>query len=239
MSAITSQHISDRRHYVVITMPSWGHVRPELSFSARLIQIHPHLLITLVLPSFITDKTTPELAKFHLSPEQRARLRVVQYDAIKPPPPDPNMSQSDDGALLAFSGWMSELVEPVYEGILKQSAICDPPEDLPFDRAPDVVFVDTMVFWGFRPRLLSLTEAAGMQLPKILRFGPFSLAYNIFLTDQNNSPLPGAISGYFKDVDGGLDRIKAYDKWIADSDQPITLPGLGPMSLVEMDCNVT
>ena len=44
---------------------------------------------------------------------------MVQYDAIKPPPPDPNMSQSDDGALLAFSGWMSELVEPVYEGILK------------------------------------------------------------------------------------------------------------------------
>lgn len=77
--------------------------------------------MTLALPSFISDRTTPELAKFRLSSEQRGRLRVIQYDAIKDPPPDPNMSQRDDGAMLTFNGWMGELVEPVYEGILKVS----------------------------------------------------------------------------------------------------------------------
>ena len=61
----------------------------------------------------------------------------------------------------------------------KRSAVCDPPEETPFDLEPDVVFVDTMILWGFKQRLQDLTEAAGMHMPQILRFGPFSLAYNV------------------------------------------------------------
>lgn len=36
------------------------------------------------------------------------------------------------------------------------------------------------------------------------------------LTDEDNSPLPGAIIGYLKDVDGGVDRMEAYDKVSCD-----------------------
>ena len=32
------------------------------------------------------------------------------------------------------------------------------------------------------------------------------------LTDEDNSPLPDAINGYFTDIDGGMDRMEAYDK---------------------------
>ena len=100
------------KHYVLIPLEPWGHLRPETTLSLRLVQLHQDLLVTLFQPAGSIEKTASLISSFGLSSAQSERLRIVPYAPLKPPPANPFNTETDDGATWQLAVWVAGNVMP-------------------------------------------------------------------------------------------------------------------------------
>ena len=109
------------KHFIVLTLPSWGHCRPETCLSLRLLALHKELLVTIA--RVVKVRAEAEMAQSDLSSDDRARLRVVYYDLTSAPPGHPTNGTEDDGMFARWCEWCSDHVLQRLAGVFKVSGV--------------------------------------------------------------------------------------------------------------------
>jgi hypothetical protein len=117
------------KHYFSIcfgTKGGWGHSRPELIFSFRLLRLHKHIVLTLLLPANFRDRIQKEIVTFKLNPEEQARARIAWFDVPSAPPFDINGGEEDDGRWALAADWQAAFALVPYGRLLRVSLLASP-----------------------------------------------------------------------------------------------------------------
>ena len=157
-------------HYVVLCLPSWGHCRPELTFALRLVRLHPHLYITIFLPSFISQSTDAVISAAQLSNTELSRMAVIKY-SMAGSVPEPNQANADDLLWKKFADSCADELIPTYQDFIKSEHVKT--------RPVDVILGDGLLYWGFRQHLETMCKELGTKIPEVYFVAPVSAAYTI------------------------------------------------------------
>ncbi|ORX36260.1 hypothetical protein BD324DRAFT_651501 [Kockovaella imperatae] len=223
-----------KAHYLVLTFPAWGHCRPETVFSLRLIQLHPHLSITLLISEWYRDLATAEIAQAHLTPEEASRLRVVFHPLGRLPPCDPNGGKGDSENFRIFADWVVDYAAKSIEQTVNGDAIYAKEEDGLIPIPPTVFLGDAIALWRIQPRLEAIFNQAGLKPPVLARLNPLSEAYIAAYSAADGSPLPTVLEAYQQARTAGSTDDEAFQKtFVASEDKYIEVLGLSPMSVIQ------
>ncbi|KAI0674843.1 UDP-Glycosyltransferase/glycogen phosphorylase [Trametes maxima] len=67
---------STQKHIVAFTVQAWGHARPLINLSARLVKLRPHVVVTFLTSNTLYDRSSAELARSFVPGEEEAAGRV-------------------------------------------------------------------------------------------------------------------------------------------------------------------
>ena len=109
------------KHYVIASCPAWGHIRPEISLTLNLLELHSEVSITLLIPDFRREQVLGELKAFQIaSPSSFERLRLVIF-TVKEFPSDFSLADGDTGGIIEWSQWLGTNFEEDFRKVLKVS----------------------------------------------------------------------------------------------------------------------
>ncbi|ORX39269.1 hypothetical protein BD324DRAFT_322110 [Kockovaella imperatae] len=216
-------------HYLVVTYPSWAHVRTQIALTNSLLQLNPDLHVTMLIPAKRSKAVALEMAQYDAVSGDR--LRTIHYGTDE---------QVEVGGMWNPHGGFREECQaqlyPFTDAIVKRESMTDPitgeqviPHDLPYD----IIISDvTLIIWSNKVKQ-QVSELTG-KAPRLINSCPYDSAFLLFFLPLNGD--------YHRRLalaaDGAAGDSKKFQELAAEhilnnSDIKDDVPGLWPVHFYE------
>ncbi|CAD6583972.1 MAG: hypothetical protein TREMPRED_003705 [Tremellales sp. Tagirdzhanova-0007] len=225
------------KHYLVVTYHAWGHCRPMISLCAgKLLRLNTLLRITILVPGALHSRVKGELARYSLSEDETARLRVVHYG----PASAAMVKDEDRGGMIPDA---VNAFRDIYRLILKVGgSLTDSitKEIIPsFAPLPAVIITDVVLSPSSSVSVNEVVRQGMSQnrSGKILRFVPVSSATFAWWYLPELSPFPDILREMAKRTAKGGDPDQLYSKLVLENEDIVYVPPCEPMHVYETEPN--
>ena len=214
-------------------MESWGHVRPSIALSTRILSLSPNAVVTLLVPSNFAETAASELKRYKYDCH---RLHVV-HTLVG----DSGSLASEAKTTEGLGQFMTlsqaeQLIDPAlqslieaYNRLIELQPLTDIVSDTvveSFDVAPSVALIDITLAGQAIAVLPKLNLAANVHV-KLLCLAPLSAQWAMWSEVQEPA---GKYVGYAQRCKSVMiapesEREEAYTRWIGENEDVIHIPG--------------
>ncbi|KAK4684627.1 hypothetical protein P7C73_g5543, partial [Tremellales sp. Uapishka_1] len=217
-------------HYLIITYPSWAHIRSLIGLTTSLLELNAELLVTMLVPSNRAAAATLEMRQYP-AVKNPARWRIIHYG-----------EKAEEAVLVNPPGGyvvkcLNELA-PLVESISDLQPVLDPvteehlsPHQTPFT----IIITDgTLRTFGF-----AIADYLSREQPEIRRvpvfgFLPYNTALPAVMFLDKYSQLSQRLAVVVEEKEPGKRRA-LYDELTGCNSDVISLPGLSDFYYYETD----
>ncbi|CAD6573752.1 MAG: hypothetical protein TREMPRED_000903 [Tremellales sp. Tagirdzhanova-0007] len=225
------------KHFLFVSHPLWGHLRPDIAITSNLLALHPNLHVTILISGFRAHDAEQEYIRHGLNADQRRRLRRIHHGSV--PREQKGLEKLPYDRITATMKDTVVNFMTMYPKLRKGEAVVDSSSAM--DVARWTIPISLIAFdWSLSgtlpPIIAKYGPMPGGEKPKCVICSPLAPSFFDFYFFNNYKGEP-VVDNMIKDVESGMDGENAWDKHIALNDTIINIPGCGPMRVSEIPGN--